>query len=437
MRPHCQFASAWHAAPRPVGKAGTLTGVVPPALLLLVQILVILGFSRAAMPLAARVGQPPVIAEMIAGLLLGPSLLGWIAPQVFGLLFPAASLHTLSMIGQIGVVVFMFMVGWRLEIETLKTIGHMALVTSVVSMTVPFALGSTVALVAWYPYAPPGVALLPFALFMGSAMSMTAFPVLVRILADQGLTRTRVGVLAVTCAAFNDAAGWLILAAITMIVRAGSMADAGGTLAGLAVYLVVMFGVARPLVARIARRHGTSFGRSIEGVATIVLLVVASAYATDALGVHALFGAFLAGVVMPRDAEAERVFSESVEPMAVTYLLPLFFAFSGLRTSVNLIAGTELWAQTALILAVATGGKGVGTAIGARAMGATWADASLLGVLMNTRGLIELVVLNIGFDLGILSPVLFSMMVVMAVTTTLLTSPLVSTLKGRASMAAA
>lgn len=410
---------------------------MPTALLLLVQIVVILGLSRLATPIAARLGQPSVMAEMIAGLLLGPSLLGWVAPQVSSLLFPAASLHALSTIGQIGIVVFMFLVGWRLEIEMLKTIGHMALVTSVVSITVPFALGSGVAMAAWYPYAPPGVALLPFALFMGSAMSMTAFPVLVRILTDQGLMRTRIGLLAITCAAFNDAAGWLILGAITTIVRAGGMADAGRVLVGLALYLIVMFGVARPLVARVAGRRGAAFGRSAGSLAIVLVVIVASAYTTDALGVHALFGAFLAGVVMPRDAEAERAFSEAVEPAIVTFLLPIFFAFSGLRTSVNLIAGPELWGQMALILAVAIVGKGVGSALGARATGATWADASLLGVLMNTRGLIELVVLNIGFDLGILSPVLFSMMVVMAVTTTLLTSPLVSRLKGRASMAAA
>ena len=167
--------------------------------------------------------------------MLGPSLLGWVAPEVSALLFPAASLPALSVLGQFGIALFMFMVGWRLEIETLKSVGRMALVTSIVSIAVPFALGSAVAVFAWYPYAPQGVALLPFALFMGSAMSITAFPVLARILADQGLTRTRIGVLAMTCAAFNDAVGWLILAAITMIVVAGNMADAGGTLVGLAV----------------------------------------------------------------------------------------------------------------------------------------------------------------------------------------------------------
>jgi Kef-type K+ transport system membrane component KefB len=408
---------------------------VPPALLLAVQIAVILALSRLATPIARRLGQPRVIAEMVAGLLLGPSLLGWVAPSASALLFPAASLPTLSVLGQVGIALFMFMVGWRLEIETLKTVGRMALVTSIVSIAVPFALGSAVAVVAWYPYAPQGVALLPFALFMGSAMSITAFPVLARILADQGLTRTRIGVLAMTCAAFDDAVGWLILAAITMIVVAGNMANAGGMLAGLAAYVVVMFGVVHPLVARIARRPGAAFGRSPLSLAIIVVVIVASAYTTDALGVHALFGAFLAGVVMPRDEEAEHTFSEFIEPTAVTYLLPIFFAFSGLRTSVNLITGPELWGQTALILAVAIGGKGVGSAFSARAMGATWADASLLGVLMNTRGLVELAVLNIGFDLGILSPVLFSMMVVMALTTTLATSPIVSRLKRHARLA--
>ena len=408
---------------------------MPPVVLLILQIAVILALSRLATPIARRLGQPPVIAEMVAGLMLGPSLLGWVAPELSAALFPAVSLYALSVLGQFGIALFMFIVGWRLEIETLKSVGRMALVTGIVSIAVPFALGSAVAVFAWYPYAPQGVALLPFALFMGSAMSITAFPVLARILEDQGLTRTRIGVLAMTCAAFNDAVGWLILAAITMIVVAGNMADAGGTLVGLAVYVVVMFAVVHPLVARVARRPGEAFGRSPLSLAIIVVVTVASAYTTDALGVHALFGAFLAGIVMPRDETAERTFSAFVEPTAVTYLLPIFFAFSGLRTSVNLIAGPELWGQTALILAVAIGGKGVGSAFSVRAMGATWADASLLGVLMNTRGLVELVVLNIGFDLGILSPVLFSMMVVMALTTTLVTSPIVSRLKRHSPLA--
>ena len=404
---------------------------MPNVSLLLLQVTVILAGCRLATPVLARLRQPPVMAEMIAGLLLGPSCFGWLAPQLAHALFPPSSLPTLSMVSQIGLVLFMFLIGWRLDIAHLKTIGRQAFITSLVSIVVPFSLGSSVAMVAWYQYAPAGVDLLPFALFMGAAMSITAFPVLVRILADQRLMGTRIGTLAIACAALNDAAGWLILSAVTAIVRAGGLEEAMRPLAGLAVYGIVMMWVARPLLARVVRRRGAAFGTTPSDLAMILGVMLLSAYTTDVLGVHALFGAFFAGVIMPRAAHAQRVFSDGVEPLTAALLLPLFFAFSGLRTSVQLISGLEIWGQTLLMLAVAVVGKGVSSALAARAMGTRWAEASLLGVLLNTRGLIELVVLNIGLDLGILSPVLFSMMVLMALTTTFATSPLVSMLRSR------
>jgi Kef-type K+ transport system membrane component KefB len=404
---------------------------MPGPSLLLLQIAVIVALCRLATPVFAMLRQPPVVAEMMVGLLLGPSCFEWLAPGVFARLFPAASLPTLSMVSQVGLVLFMFLVGWRLDLGHLRSIGRLAVVIGVVSIAAPFTLGSSIAAVEWYAYAPQGVGLLPFALFMGTAMSITAFPVLVRILADQRLLATGIGTLAVACAAFNDAAGWLILAAITAVVRAGSITEAGAPLVGLAVYGVVIMMVVRPLVGRIVQRRGAAFGTAPADFGIVLVVMLLSAYATDALGLHALFGAFFAGVIMPRAPEAERVFGEGIEPLATALLLPLFFAFSGLRTSIPLISGPDLWAQTALILAVAIVGKGVGSAVAARAMGTSWAGASLIGILLNTRGLVELVVLNIGLDLGILSPVLFSMMVIMALATTLATSPLVSLLMAR------
>ncbi len=403
-----------------------------PSPLLLLQIAVILALCRLATPLFARLRQPPVIAEMMVGLLLGPSFFGWLAPGLSASLFPAASLPSLNMISQLGLVLFMFLVGWRLDLGHLRTIGRLALVTGVASIVFPFVLGSGVAAVAWYSYAPPGVGQMSLALFMGAAMSMTAFPVLVRILDDQQLLATPIGALAVACAAFDDAAGWLILAVLTAVAATGNMTDAAVTLVGLTAYGLIMTMAARPLLARAFGARGATFGTRPADVSVILVIPLLSAYATDALGVHALFGAFFAGAVMPRAPHAERAFAQSIEPMTTTLLLPLFFAFTGLHTSVQLINGTELWVQAGLVLAVAVVGKGVGSALAARAMGTSWEDAWLIGILLNTRGLVELVVLNIGLDLGILSPLLFSMMVIMALVTTLATSPLVSVVRARA-----
>ena len=399
---------------------------MPSLPLLLLQIAFILGACRLLTPVFARLGQPAVMAEMTAGLLLGPSCFGWLAPGLSALLFPEGSLPTLALISQVGLVLFMFLVGWRLDVAHLRSIGRVALVTSLVSIIVPFSLGSSVAAVAWHRYAPPGVDAVPFALFMGTAMSITAFPVLVRILMDRQLLTTTIGTLAVACAAFDDAVGWLILAGITAIVRAGGLADAGLPLLGLSVYAMVMVGIVRPMLTKFVRRRGGTFGKAPSDVAVMLVTVLVSAYSTDALGVHALFGAFFAGIIMPRASDAERVFTEHIEPITTALLVPLFFASSGLRTSVPLINEWDLVGQTVLILAVAVAGKGIGSAVAARVMGMPWADAFLIGIMLNTRGLVELVVLNIGLDLGILSPVLFSMMVIMAFATTFATSPLLS-----------
>ena len=407
-----------------------------PSPVLLLQVAVILALGRLATPLFARLRQPAVIAEMTVGLLLGPSFFGWLAPGLSASLFPPSSLPALNMISQVGLVLFMFLVGWRLDVGHLRTIGRLAFVISLVSIIVPFVLGSSVAALAWHSYAPPGVGVLSLALFMGTAMSITAFPVLVRILDAQRLLATPVGTLAVACAAFDDVTGWMILAVLTAVAGSGSGADAAVTLVGLGVYGLVMMTAVRPLLARFVRRRGITFGTTPADFGIILVTVLLSAYATEALGIHALFGAFFAGAVMPRAAHAERVVAENIEPLVTALLVPLFFAFTGLRTSVQLITGTELWLQTALVLAVAVVGKGVGSALAARAMGTSWADACLIGTLLNTRGLVELVVLNIGLDLGILSPLLFSMMVLMALVTTFATSPLVSFIRARTERAA-
>jgi Kef-type K+ transport system membrane component KefB len=397
-------------------------------MILLLQVAVILALSRLMRWLFLPLGQPPVAGEMVAGLMLGPSCFGWLMPRASASLFASATLPSLNALSQIGLVLFMFLVGLRLGAPNLNVRRRLAIVTSGTSIVVPFVLGAVLAATVHERLAPAGVGVLPFALFIGAAMSITALPVLARILIDHRLLTTEIGVIAITCAAFDDVTGWLMLAGITTLVRAENARVFVIRTLLFAGYLAMMIAIARPAVRRYVRWRGRRFGASADDLAAGLLVMLLSAVATEWLGVHALFGAFFAGLMVPRDAHVERVFVERVEPVTMTLLLPLFFAFTGLRTTVQLIDSAALWRDAALILAVAVAGKGGGSALAARAMGLAWRDASALGVLLNTRGLIELVVLNIGLELGILSPVVFSMMVLMALITTFMTPPLVTRL---------
>ena len=398
-------------------------------MILLLQVAVILVVSRAIRWLFLAFNQPAVIGEMVAGLMLGPSLFGWILPGSFAALFPPASLSPLNAVSQIGLVLFMFIVGLRLGAQPLGGKRRTAVVTSAVSIIVPFALGAIAATSVHARLAPEGVAVLPFALFVGAAMSITAFPVLARILLDQGLFNTEVGAVAIACAAFDDVTGWLILAGVVTLVHAEDPRVFAGRALMLGVYLAVMMLGVRPAMRRLAARRGPTFGSSPDDLAAALLVMLLSAVATEWLGVHALFGAFFAGLMMPRGSELEGAFVERVEPLTVTLLLPLFFAFTGLRTQITLIDSAELWRDAGMFLAVAIAGKGAASTLAARVMGMSWREASMLGVLLNTRGLIELVILSIGLDLGILSPVVFSMLVLMALIATFMTSPLLAVLR--------
>jgi Kef-type K+ transport system membrane component KefB len=400
--------------------------MMPTLMILLLQVAVILALSRVARWLFVPLGQPAVIGEMVAGLMLGPSFFGWLMPRSSAALFAPPTLPSLNALSQIGLVLFMFLVGLRLGSPHLDARRRVAIVTSGTSIVVPFVLGALLAVAVHDRLAPAGVGVLPFALFIGTAMSITAFPVLARILTDHRLVTTEIGVIAIACAAFDDVTGWLILGGVTALVRAGD-AHAFVTRTLLFVgYLAIMMVVVRPALRWFARWRGPRFGASADDLAVGLLVMLLSAVTTESLGVHALFGAFFAGLMMPRDAHIEQVFVERVEPVTMTLLLPLFFAFTGLRTTVQLIDSAALWRDAALILTVAVVGKGGGSVLAARVMGLRWRDASALGVLLNTRGLIELVVLNIGLELGILSPVVFSMMVVMALITTFMTSPIIT-----------
>ena len=400
---------------------------MPNLKLLIAQIATILVVARMMGWLFRKIHQPSVIGEMVAGILLGPSLLGWLVPGVSATLFPPESLGHLSLLSQIGLLLFMFLVGLELDLERLRKLGRAAMVISQVSIIAPFISGLLLAFYLYPRLSDRSVNFTGFALFMSIAMSITAFPVLARILTERDLLRTGVGAVAITCAAVNDVTAWIILAGIIVIVRASILPlPLWMTLAGLGAFVLFMLVVARRALLKLVALYERRNGLTHDILAVILLTVLASGWVTESLGVHALFGAFLAGAVMPRNEEFSRELWRRLEALIVVFLLPLYFAFTGLRSSFFLISGARMWFYCAVIIALAIIGKFGGSLVAARINGMSWRESAAVGVLMNTRGLVELVILNIGLDLGILSPALFSIMVLMALVTTFMTSPLLS-----------
>lgn len=396
---------------------------MPQLSTLLIQIVVILITSRVIGWLFRRIHQPQVIGEMVAGILLGPSLLGWLAPGVSAALFPPLSLSFLNALSQVGLVVFMFLVG--LELNPQRGRQRTAIVTSHASMIAPFLLGSVLALYLYPRLSDNSVSFAGFTLFMGTAMSITAFPVLARILKERNLTRTPLGALAISCAAVGDISAWCVLAGIVLVVRVNATSlPLWMVLPGVAAFIVAMLFGVRRLLRRLEAKYHEQGKITQNLLALILLLVLLSAWITEQLGVQALIGAFLLGAVMPKGKDFVQALMRKLEDFCVVLLLPLFFALTGLRTSIGLVHGGEMWFYCALICAVAIFGKIGGATLAARASGCSWREAGAVGVLMNTRGLIELVVLNIGLDIGVLSPALFTMMVLMALLTTFMTTPL-------------
>lgn len=420
--------AAAHASP--VASASIWTALAQniqdPLARLLIQFIVIIAATRLVGSLFARFGQPAVVGEMLAGILLGPSLLGWLAPDAFAFVFAKASLGVLQLFSQIGVCLFMFVVGLELNAGNLRQRAQTAIVVSHSSIMVPYLLGAASALLLYRDFAAPGTAFVSFALFMGIAMSITAFPVLARILSDRGLTQTPLGVTALTCAAVDDASAWAILAFVVAIAKASGLVSTLVNLGLLVAYVLAMLFLVRPLLARFLTVERLQSRGALGVIATILVLMTASALVTQAIGIHALFGAFLAGAVMPRDKAFFEHLSVRLENFSTVFLLPLFFAFSGLRTQVNMLNDASAWLIVAGIVAVAVIGKVVGSMVPARLTGMSWRESFQLGALMNTRGLVELIALNIGYDLGILPPRIFSMMVLMALATTFMTGPLLS-----------
>ena len=394
-----------------------------PLSILLIQIITIILVARIFGWFFRRIGQPSVIGEMIAGIVLGPSLLGLYFPEYSLMLFPAASLGNLQFLSQIGLILFMFVIGMELDLNALKNKANDAVVISHASIIFPFSLGTALAYFIYERFAPDGVEFLSFALFIGIAMSITAFPVLARIVQERGIHKTKLGTIVITCAAADDITAWCILAAVIAIVKAGSLTSSIYVIALALIYVLLMVKVVRPFLQRVGdlKYSRESLSKPIVGI--FILTMIVSAYAAEVIGIHALFGAFMAGAIMPENAKFRSIIIEKVEDVSVILLLPLFFVFTGLRTQIGLLDDPDLWQVTAGIIAVAVVGKFFGSALAAKFVGQSWRDSLTIGALMNTRGLMELVVLNIGYDLGVLTAEVFTMMVIMALVTTFMTGP--------------
>ena len=390
---------------------------------LLLAIAVVIATCKLAGALMRRIGQPPVIGEIAAGILLGPSVLGAAWPGGAAALFPTSVMPELNALAQVGVVLFVFLTGLELNTRLLRGRGHLAVVVSHVSIAVPFVLGVALAVVAYLKFAPQDVGYLPFALFMGVSMSVTALPVLVRILRDIGMFRSEVGVVALTCAVVDDVTAWCLLALVVALVTASSLAGVAVTLVLTGVFVALLLAVVRPLLARFVGRANPMALRRLAPLALVGVLLCAMA--TEWIGVHAMFGAFMFGLAFPRGNAVESWLHQNTGGLTSALLLPLFFAYSGLRTDIGLLgADPVLWLWCLAILAVAVLGKFGGAALAARSVGESWNRSLQLGTLMNCRGLTELVVLNVGLDLGVLSPTLFTILVFMALVSTAMAAPL-------------
>ncbi|MFT3933761.1 MAG: cation:proton antiporter [Chitinophagaceae bacterium] len=411
-------ASNWHQ----FGET-FLQNVTHPLSILLLQIITIILVARILGFFCKKIGQPTVIGEIAAGILLGPSFAGMYLPQFSAFLFPAQSLGNLQFLSQIGLILFMFVIGMELDLKVLKTRASDAVVISHASIIFPFTLGVTLAYFIYAQFAPANIKFLSFALFIGISMSITAFPVLARIVQERGLSKTRLGTIAITCAAADDITAWCLLAAVIAVVKAGTILSALFTIIMAVAYVFIMLKIVQPFLKKLGDKYSDkeSFSKPVVAIFFITLLL--SAYATEVIGIHALFGAFMAGVIMPANSNFRSLFIEKVEDLALVLLLPLFFVFTGLRTQIGLLNDPQLWKICGLIIAVAVIGKFVGSAAAAKFVGRSWRESLSIGALMNTRGLMELIVLNIGYDLGVLNPQIFAMLVIMALLTTFMTGP--------------
>jgi Kef-type K+ transport system membrane component KefB len=408
--------------------SGFATGKAPEAADatdLLLALAVIMLAAQLMGAVARRLGQPTVMGEVMAGLMLGPSLLGWVAPELQASVFPPGVFGPLSSVARIGVILYMFFVGLELETSLLRHQGRSTVAISNAGILVPFVLGSGLALLLYPSLGYPDVPFEVFTLFMGASLSVTAFPVLARILTDRNMHKSKLGVLALSCAAVDDVTAWCLLA-VVMGVAQSDLTGVVQTLSLLALYVVLMLTVVRQILLKLVERSERSGQLTAPSVGIFMLFAVISAWCTEAIGVHALFGAFLMGALIPHDSLVAREARARLYDVSAVLFLPAFFALTGMRTQ---IGGISDWGIAALIILVACVGKFGGSFVAARLCGHGNRESAALGVLMNTRGLIQLIVLNLGLEMRILSPPLFTMLVVMAVVTTFMTSPILVWLK--------
>jgi Kef-type K+ transport system membrane component KefB len=398
-----------------------------PLTRLFLQLFVVTSVSYLVGWLFTRCGQPAVVGEMMAGVLLGPSVFGVLAPAAFQFVFAASSLGVLRLLSQVGVCLFMFTVGMEMDAAELRRNAHTAVVVSHTSIIAPYFLGVLLALFLYGRLAQPGASFTGFALFMGISMSVTAFPVLLRILQDRAILRTSLGRTAAACAAVGDVTAWGVLAFVVAIARATNIGAVTLSLGLVLAFVVLMLFVVKPNLPNWIGQPALERPNPSKAVLAVVFgIVLASAVTTQLIGSRALFGAFVAGIVMPTISGFRDKLVVRVENVSSVLLLPVFFAFSGLRTQIGLLNGTQDWLICLLIIIVATGGKLGGSALAARLTGMKWRESLELGALMNTRGLMELIALNIGYDMGILSQRIFTMLVIMALVTTIMTGPLIT-----------
>lgn len=394
--------------------------------LLLLQIIAILLTSRFFGFLFAKIGQPTVIGEILAGIVLGPSLLGKIWPAGFGFLFAPASLDSIYILSQIGLVLFMFIIGLELDLSSLKHKLSQTFVISNVSIIIPFFGGMLLSYFIYEEFAAGHTGFLSFSLFIGISMSITAFPVLARIVQEKGLTKTHLGTISIASAAIGDVTAWCLLAAVIAIAKTGSFISSIYTIMCAVAYVTVMLLVVKPFLKRIGAIYSNMEVMNKSIFAFFILIVISSAFITQYIGIHALFGAFLAGVIMPPFPKFRQMLIERIEDISVTLFLPLFFVYTGLNTEIGLLNTPHLWTVCGLITLTAISGKFIGSALPAKVVGESMPDSLSIGVLMNTRGLMELIVLNIGFEMKILPPTIYVMLVIMAVVTTFITTPTLS-----------
>jgi Kef-type K+ transport system membrane component KefB len=393
----------------------------------LLALAVVIVVARVVGAAFKKIHQPPVIGEVLAGIMLGPSLLGRVAPDVSSFIMPASVAPFLSIISQVGVILYMFLVGIELDTGLLKNRTHASIAVSHASIITPFVLGSSLALWLYPRFSSSDVPFTVFALFMGVSMSVTAFPVLARILTDQRIHKTRMGTIALACAAVDDVTAWCLLAFVVSVVNAQTsrlVFTLGLTAGFIAVMLVLVRRGALHLV-EVHKKRGLTQGT----LAIVCVALLACALTTELIGIHALFGAFLLGALVPHDSALAHDLQLKLEDLVVVMLLPAFFAFTGMRTQIGLVEGAAEWLVCGVIILVASIGKFGGSTIAARLTGLEWRQSMGIGILMNTRGLMELIVLNVGLDLGVLSPTLFAMLVIMALVTTIATTPVLHRLR--------